>query len=58
MSNYDRSLLPILREVFEAKLEYLNTALDTINQTYGSLDNFLTNILNIDVEALKNKFLR
>ena len=58
MSNYDRSLLPILREVFEAKLEYLNTALDTISSTYNSLDNFLINTLNIDIETLRNKFLR
>ena len=57
MSNYDRSLLPILRDVFEAKLEYLNTALDTITSTYGSLDNFLINTLKIDIGSLRNKFL-
>ena len=57
MSNYDRSLLPILRDVFEAKIEYLNTALDTINSTYDNLDNFLINILKIDIESLRNKFL-
>ena len=57
MSNYDRSLLPILKDVFEAKIEYLNKSLETINNEYESLDNFLVNILKIDIDKLKDKFL-
>lgn len=57
MSNYDRSLLPILKDVFEAKIEYLNEALNTINKEYDSLDNFIINILKADVKKLKEKFL-
>ena len=57
-SNNDTSLLPHLKDVFEAKIEYLNEALNTINETYGSLDNFIINVLNADVEKLKNKFLQ
>ena len=58
LSDNDESLLPILRDVFEAKIEYLNEALNTINNTYGSLDNFIDNILKVDKESLKNKFLK
>jgi hypothetical protein len=57
MSNNDTSLLPILKDVFEAKIEYLNESLNTINLTYGSLDNFIINVLKADVEKLKEKFL-
>ena len=58
LSNNDESLLPILRDVFEAKNEYLNAALDTIKNNYGSLDNYIVNILKVDKEALRNKFLK
>ena len=57
MSNNDTSLLPILKDVFEAKIEYLNESLNTINLTYGSLDNFIINVLKADVDKLKEKFL-
>ena len=56
-SNNDHSLLPILRDVFEAKIEYLNESINTINNNYGSLDNFIINILKVDVNKLKDKFL-
>ena len=58
LSNNDESLLPILRDVFEAKMEYLNAALDTIKDNYGSLDNYIINILKVDKEALRSKFLK
>lgn len=57
MSNNDTSLLPILKDVFEAKIEYLNESLNTINLAYGSLDNFIINVLKADVDKLKEKFL-
>ena len=57
ISNNDETLLPILRDVFEAKIEYLNEALKWINEIYGSLDNFIINTLNVDVYKLKDKFL-
>ena len=58
LSNNDESLLPILRDVFEAKNEYLNAALDTIKDNYGSLDNYIVNVLKVDVDFLRNKFLK
>ena len=57
-SNNDTSLLPHLRDVFEAKIEYINKAIDTINENYGSLENFIINILKADVDKLKEKFLK
>ena len=56
-SNNDRTLLPHLKDVFTAKIEYLNIAIETINNTYGSLDNFIINILKVDVNKLKDKYL-
>ena len=52
-SNNDTSLLPLLEDVFTAKMEYLNEALNIINEKYGSIDNLLTNILNVDIELLR-----
>ena len=57
-SNNDTSLLPHLRDVFEAKIEYINKAIDTINENYGNLDNFIINVLKADVDKLKEKFLK
>ena len=56
-SNNDRTLLPHLKDVFTAKIEYLNEAINTINSTYGSIDNFIINILKVDVNRLKDKYL-
>ena len=57
MSNNDYSLLPILKDVFEAKVEYLQAAIKIINDNYQSLDNFIVNILNVDINKLKEKYL-
>lgn len=56
-SNNDKSLLPILRDVFSAKIEYLNKAIETINKNYDNLDNFLTNILKVDIKKLRKIYL-
>ena len=56
-SNNDKTLLPHLNDVFTAKIEYLNIAIETINNTYGSLDNFIINTLKADVNKLKDKYL-
>lgn len=56
-SNNDFSLLEMLEEVFSAKMEYLNETLNIINNTYNGLDNFLTKILNVDIEKIRNKYL-
>ena len=49
--------LPYLKEVFSADIDYLNEALDSINKNYKSLDNFIINILEVDVDKLKEMYL-
>lgn len=56
-SNNDNSLLKNLEDVFLAKMEYLNEALETINKEYQSVENFLINILKVNIELLKRKYL-
>ena len=56
-SNDDHTLLPHLRDVFTAQLDYLNAAIKTINETYGSIENYLINTLNVDIEKLKENYL-
>lgn len=57
-SNNDTSLLSNLEDVFSAKMEYINNAIETINKEYQSIDNFLINILEVDVDLLKRKYLK
>ena len=46
-----------LTDVFSAKEEYLNHALDEINKRCGSMDNYITKVLGIDVEKLRALYL-
>lgn len=57
LSNNDFSLLPYLREVFSADIDYLNKSLDSIKKHYKSLDNFIINILEVDINKLKEMYL-
>ena len=57
LSNNDYSLLQPLKDVFTAQLDYLNVALETIKQVYGSIDNYLENILEVDIKKLKENYL-
>ena len=56
-SQHDLTLLPILKDVFTAKMEYLNKALESINNTYGGLDKLLVDVLEVDVEKLRKMYL-
>lgn len=57
-SKGDRSLLKGLDEVFSADFSYVETALKTIDELYGNLDYFIKNVLKIDVNLLKEKYLQ
>ena len=57
LSNNDYSLLEPLQDVFTAQLDYLNAAIETINQTYGSIDNYLENILEVNILKLRENYL-
>ena len=56
-SNNDHELLPRLKDVFSALPEYINKAIETINLHYGSIDNFIENVLEVDVNLLRQKYL-
>ena len=56
-SNNNHALLPHLKDVFTAQEDYLNAAIETINETYGSIENYLINVLEVDIEKLKENYL-
>lgn len=53
----DPSLIPMVEEVFMPLDEYIDMALNTINENYESLDNYLRNVLNLDFEKLQEMYL-
>lgn len=48
---------PFLEPMFTVKKEYLQTSIDLINEKYGSVDNYLTNQLNIDINKFREMYL-
>lgn len=44
-------------DVFTAKREYLNYVLDSIIKKYGSVDYYLINILNVNIDKLRELYL-
>ena len=46
-----------LTDVFSAKEEYLDHALDEINKKCGSIESYITKVLGIDVEKLRALYL-
>lgn len=51
------SMFPALRDVFSAKLEYLNSYIEAINSAFKSLDNFICNILCVNILEFRKKYL-
>ncbi|GAB3625337.1 Serotype-specific antigen 1 [Pandoraea terrae] len=47
----------VLQALLTVKPEYLNAALDVINQQYGGMDAYLRNTLKVDVDAIKRNYL-
>jgi len=46
-----------LRPMLESKPEYMETFLETVENQFGSMDNFLRNIIYVDVELLQYLYL-
>ena len=46
-----------LRDVFSAKEEYLNASIKSMEEKSGSILNYLTDVLYVNIDALRNKFL-
>ena len=50
---YRQSLI----DLFTAKLEYLQAAIDVIDNKYGGTESFLRNVLEVDIERLRELYL-
>lgn len=50
---YKRSL----EDVFSARIEYLQGALEEINKKYSSLENYIENVLHVNLERLRELYL-
>ncbi len=47
-----------LKDVFLVQQDYLNTAFTAIIENYSSIDNYLKNILKVDIKQLKEIYLK
>lgn len=56
---YDRyvAMLPAIAPLVTVKENYLNAAYDKITEKYGSVDKFLTETLQIDIQKMKDLYL-
>lgn len=48
---------PEFSPLFVVKDEYLRAGIDEIVKNYGSVENYLKNMLNVDLDQMKDKFL-
>lgn len=48
---------PNLKPLFEVKLEFLKTGLDQIRKDHKTIENYLTEILKVDLEKMKDIYL-
>ncbi|MDR2010593.1 MAG: tyrosine-protein phosphatase [Bacteroidales bacterium] len=52
-----KSEFPVLKSLFEVKPEFLYAGINLIKENHGSVENYLTNILNVDLEKMKEMYL-
>lgn len=48
---------PNLSALFEVKPEFLQAGLDKIKTDFGSIENYLVKVLNVDIQKLKDRYL-
>lgn len=48
---------PKLSALFEVKQEFLQAGLDKIKTDYGSIENYLIKVLDVDIQTLRDKYL-
>lgn len=48
---------PAMKSFFEVKPEFLQAGLDKVKNDYGSVENFLTKVLNVDIQKMREKYL-
>lgn len=54
---YNEQYKKDLLEVFSAKIEYLEEAINTINSKYGGIISYLENVLEVDINKLRKMYL-
>lgn len=54
---YNESYKKALKEVFYAREEYLDHALEAVDEKYGSIQNYLVNELHVDINRLSALYL-
>ena len=54
---YNEQYKKDLLEVFSAKIEYLEEAIEIINSKYGGIISYLENILKVDIKKLREMYL-
>lgn len=55
---YNETYEKALEEVFSAKEEYLDHALETVKAIYGSIEKYLIEVLKVDVNKLRALYLK
>ena len=48
---------PNLKPLFEVKPEFLMTGIDKIKKDYGSIENYLKEVMNVDIDSFRSKYL-
>ena len=48
---------PNLKPLFEVKVEFLKAGIDQIKKDHESIENYLTKVLKIDIEKMKQIYL-
>ena len=54
---YNETYEKALEEVFSAKEEYLDHALESVNRRYGSIENYIKDVLKVDIKKLRALYL-
>ena len=54
---YDEQYHQSLLDVFSAKPDYLESVIKKMDELYGGIIPFLENVLNVDIQKLKDKYL-
>ncbi|NDV56968.1 tyrosine-protein phosphatase [Bacteroides sp. 519] len=48
---------PQLKSLFQVKAEFIGAGLQRIKEEYGSIEDFLTNVLNVDIDKFRDMYL-
>lgn len=48
---------PALKSLFEVQPEFLQAGLNRIKKDHGSVENYLTTVLNVDIKKMRQKYL-